>query len=215
MRPIDIERIIRRGASSLAESLQFYWPSSTPENEVLERNISVHLAHAFLTSGFFAYTEAHTKGRKDRFIDLLVVEPRAKLSLVGEFKRLYRHQEARKMVKDLDRLLAFEMQIGSRLRHPGLEIERHFGVLAAMTWIPEHAQWFTTTAPDADDPTGGALNQLARVLPRDQTIWNAYTLKNYHHAEANRIRSHWLVYAIFPLDEEHRTGMRERLAAAL
>ncbi len=213
MRPIDIERILRKGAASLAESLQFYWPSSTPENEALERNISMHLAHAFLTADFFAYTEAHTAGRTDRFVDLLVLQAAEKISVAGEFKRLYRHYEARKMLTDLDKLLAFEMQTGPRLRHKGLQIDHHFGLLAAMTWIPDHAQWFTTTSQDAEDPTGGALNQLAAILPRDETIWNAYTLKNYHHAEANRVLTHWLVYALFPLDGKHRDEMLARRAA--
>jgi hypothetical protein len=198
MQSLDIERFVRRGAASLAESLHFYWPS-TGRNEIPERNISLHVAHAFIDASFLCYGEAHTNDKTNLHVDLLAVHPAAGVFVAGEFKRLYDGAQARAMVEDAARLQQFKMQQRSQLRHPGLQIARQFGLLAATTWDEKYARWFTTTAGKALDPTGGAFDQLLKMLPQKDTIWNAHTLINYHDADADRDRTQWLVYALFPL----------------
>jgi len=195
---IDIERIVRRGAASLAESVHFYWPSAKLQNEIPERNITLHLAHAFLSEGFLTYGEAHPDGSADSFLDLLALQPHQKVVVACEFKRLYGDERyAQAVVNDAQKVLAFKMQQSPALRHPELEVTHGFGLLAAITWLENYARWFTTQEDAPTDPTRGAFGQLHAALP-SETIWNAYALSDGRD-EAGKRRTHWLVYALFPL----------------
>ncbi len=88
MNVIEIDRIVRRGAASLAESLHYYWPQ-TGNNEAPERNISIHLGRAFLDAGFLVYGETHSRDDVNTRLDLLAIDPSAGALVACEFKRLY------------------------------------------------------------------------------------------------------------------------------
>ncbi|TAK29414.1 MAG: hypothetical protein EPO40_10395 [Myxococcaceae bacterium] len=199
MELIDIERILRRGASSLAESLHFYWPSHG-NNEVPEANIELHLAHALLESGFFVYGQAHPSGTANTRLDTVAVDPRNKVHVVAEFKRLYNVDQARAMVADAERIIAWTPQ-AQGWRHPGLNFGRKFGLLAATTWKAEFAKWFTTDDAKMRDPTGddGPFDELWKKLPKQRTIWDALPLTSYHVAGRKKLEGQWLVYALFEL----------------
>lgn len=198
MKIIDIERTVRRGAASLAESVHFYWPAATPQNEIPERNITLHLGHAFSNAGFLTYCDAHNDGSTKTFLDLLAVHPYEKVLVACEFKRLsWDARQSQGMVDDAQRVLRFKMQKSPELRHVGLEVGRGFGLLAAITWLQPLARWFTTFEQSPPDPTGGKFDQLRAALP-SETIWNAYALSD-HYDQSGERKTHWLVYALFPL----------------
>jgi hypothetical protein len=194
MKLIDVERIIRRGAGSLAESLHFYWPS-TGNNEVPESNIALHLGRAFMDEGFLAYSNAHTKDDVKVHLDLMAMQPRAQILVAGEFKRIYNSDQVRKLVDDLTRILKFRPQDDAQLRHAGLNVGESFGLLAGTTHNEKYAHWFATDETNIGDETGGHLDGLWQQLRRADPIYNAYPLSDYWFGGVRH--THWLLYVLF------------------
>jgi hypothetical protein len=138
-----VARLVRRSANLMAESLWEYWPSNG-NNEIPERNVSLHLGVALQQAGYRLYAEAHAKGATDKRIDLLAFNPETAVTVLAECKRLYSAEKCAEMVEDLERLRSFvplEAHLGSK----------SFGVLAATTWNHKLAQWWSIA--DAPPPT--------------------------------------------------------------
>lgn len=196
MRGIEIERIVRRGAMSMADSPHFYWPS-VGRNDVPERNISLHLGHVLLANDFFLFAEAHNHDDANVHLDLLALHPSKETLIAGEFKRLYSNEKAWAMVADLDRLRAW--QLGQDRGHSQLRTSHRFGLLAATTWSRPYAEWFNTRAKNPPDPTDGALAKLWAELPGRDVLWGAVVLLDEAPIAGMSKTTEWLVYAIFPL----------------
>jgi hypothetical protein len=128
MNHYELERIVRRGASSLAESLNFYWPSNGL-NEIPEANQALHVGDAFLEAGFLAFAEAHRDGDTSKRFDLLALEPRASTLLVGEFKRVF-SKTVGGLASDAQRILEFSPRASHRLERTAGELKSAYGLVA-------------------------------------------------------------------------------------
>jgi hypothetical protein len=194
MKAVSIERLVRRGAASLAESRHLYWPTNG-RNDIAEHNIAIHVGRAFLEAGFAAFGEAHADGRTDFRLDALFLEPTHGIAVMTEFKRLYNDAQAVKMVADVDRILNFKMR--SDL-HPGVKIERSFGLVAATTWQPEYIAWFGNDGNNVRDP-GSGLKELWESLRHRRATWGVSVLAHGSSGPSAEPWTHALVYALFPI----------------
>lgn len=189
---LGIERLIRRGGGHLAEALYAYWPAEG-NNEIAERNLSLHLGRAFSDGGYQIYGEVHSEASTDRRYDLLAYEPAADVMVVGEFKRLYSSEQAQRIVDDLDRIRAFRPR---KTPHP----VTLFGLVAATTWSDEYAEWWSVTeAPGAapsDADCWQALYRFGAAVP--EAIWGSTVLAGY---DPEISKFHYMVYLLFPLPQ--------------
>lgn len=203
MNIVELERLVRRGAASLAESLHFYWPS-TGNNEIAEANVALHLGRAFLERDFLVLAEAHGKDGVKLHLDLLSIDPMQGVFVAGEFKRLHNGSQLRSMLADLDRVLGFSPHDDDWHLHPGITPRDCWGILAGTTWLENLAQWFVT---DDDGfvsqwPELHTLEKrIGEVAADGERIFNAFPLQRYHlGARQDRVagyRTQWLVYALF------------------
>ena len=84
---VEIERIVRKGISSLEKSLAVETPLPLEDeaNEISEGNLSIHIAHAFIASKYVAFSE-YRIGNSEHH-DLVFRKPRSKVYVVVECKR--------------------------------------------------------------------------------------------------------------------------------
>ena len=197
MRAIEIERLVRRAANSMADSLHFYWPS-LGRNDIPERNISAHFAHVLLDHDFLLYAEAHPEDTARRHLDLLAIHPTRDTLVAAEFKRIYSTETVGAMVADLDRIRSW--RLGQDRGHHQLRVHHRFGVLAATTWNPKYASWFNTTDLSHEDPTAGLLDGLWKELPSDDVVWGSIVLIDDVPVGRRERTTEWLVYVVFPLE---------------
>lgn len=103
-----VEDVVRAAASSLGKSLGSYWPTCGDQG-AHERNISLHVAHAFLNEGYATFGESHgeKKGAKVRF-DLVAISKSQDHIIACEFKQLWTSSEAESMKEDFHRLNEFK-----------------------------------------------------------------------------------------------------------
>jgi hypothetical protein len=190
----EIERLVRRGAASLAESLGSAWLSAagaTPASEILPGDVAVHVGHALLAGGFHVQAGAYAVGREDLRVSLLAAHPGTSALLVAEVEPLDAPGGLEAWLHDLGKLGAFTPQAA-----PGVEIRARHGLLAGTTWNLDLAKWFN--ARDARPaPPSPALDELARRLP-EGTLWNGYALREHTDPTGKRW-TQWLLYALFPM----------------
>jgi hypothetical protein len=201
MKRIEIERIVRRGADSLAESIYFYWPS-TDDCGVLEANIPLHLGSAFMRQGFLTYAEAYPQDyTSQQRIDLLAIHPGIGTVVACQFKRLQGDKDLLSLADDAAALHAFKL-----LQHEWFEgwIEpgRCYGLVAGLAWKREYA------APFADENDESylqvaALDRLVKKIGRrtGQSDWGCREISSEGDLVSDA-EHQWLVYAIFDLKKD-------------
>jgi hypothetical protein len=185
----ELERILRQSAASLAETITFY--RAPAGSELLEANIVMHLGRGLLSGGFLTCANPQGRGHTD----LIAVHPAKSALVIAEVKRLDAHGGTGAGLYDRQRLATFMPQDGAQ-KHPGLKLDRRYGVFAGMSANREHARWFTTVPSGAVAPTP-ELAALQAQLPPD-TIWNGYALCEVADAAGKR-RTEWLLYAVFQM----------------
>jgi hypothetical protein len=195
MNALALTRIIRSGASSLAESLEDYWPT-WGLNEIAEANQVLHIGRAFLEQGYLGFAEAHQDGGATRRFDLLVIEPTNQTLLVCEFKRIYNAAQVELVCGDAKRLMGFAPMQPQRSAS-GLVIKEQWGLVGGTTWLEEYAAWFLDREISAIDPTGGNLDALWKTLKPMRPTWGAYPLVTYFDPETKKIVPQWFVFALF------------------
>jgi hypothetical protein len=185
----ELERTVRQSAASLAETITFY---RAPTNgELLEPNIVMHLGRGLLNGGFVACANPHGHGHTD----LIAVHPAKSALVIAEVRRLDGHGGTGAVLYDRSRLATFMPQDGAQ-KHPGLKLDRRYGVVAGLSASRDHARWFTTAASGASAPTA-ELAALQALLPAD-AVWNGYALCEVVDGAGQR-RTEWLLYAIFQM----------------
>ncbi|MDP3277130.1 MAG: hypothetical protein Q8Q09_18205 [Deltaproteobacteria bacterium] len=208
---IKLDRLVRSAGASLGESLNYYWPPTNLNAQALERNISLHMAHAFRAAGHLVYGEvnsAHPAGSTARF-DLLAVDPATSGYTIAEFKRMDDMGQAQGFVADWNRIVGFVPQPAGAHRHQLLDLNQKWGVLAAITSNVEIARWFNTLNEDQGDPwTVGEENgpldaawaDCWEALYTGNTLYlDAVPLADWHEVRHNQRASYWLVYVIAKL----------------
>jgi hypothetical protein len=193
----DVARIVRRGALYLAESLWEYWPASG-NNDIPERNVSLHLARAFAERGFLCYGEANPRDRTDARLDLLALHESRDVLAMVESKRLYEPEHVEAMLGDAERIRTFRPQ-----EHEDDRVGKaaRFGVLAATTWSDEAAAWWAAT-DESTWPAGQARwagflekrPELSRVL--ETALFGSVVVQGYD-GQASTDPFHYVLYCVF------------------
>jgi hypothetical protein len=201
---IILDRIVRAAGASLAESLDYYWPPSDIENMVAERNISLHMAHAFRAANNLVYGEVNSAhdGGACRY-DLLAIDPERERYTVAEFKRLHSRESAEAFVADWARIVAFQRQPAATHAHPLLPGLEKWGLVAAITGHAEIGRWFSSNDPHVADPwtSNAALGPLDQAwantweqpFASGNLYFDAFPLADWDEA-ANDRHTLWLVY---------------------
>jgi hypothetical protein len=193
MDPAAIESLVRQGASYLAAALWEYWPVNG-NNEVGERNISLHVGRSLSDAGFHCYAEAHSGQSTSQRIDLVAYHPSASTILVGESKRLYSMEKLTEMLNDVERVLSFEPV--APLARP----KRSFGLLMATTWDPNVASWWSSA--DGDWPGADALcDSFGWKNPQHKRAWErgrfgSVVLRGYVAGLPSNQKFHHFLYCI-------------------
>lgn len=225
---MTLDRIVRAAGASLAESLNYYWPPANGDAMAPERNISLHMAHAFRSAGQLVYGEVNPAGNLARRYDLLAIDAERSRFTIAEFKRLHSQQSADAFVADWNRLLAFVLQPSETHQHPLLATTplEHWVLLAGITSRRSLARWFNTTNPNQWDPwsTAAQNGRLDAVWAADwdaryragNLYIDAVPLADWHEAPAVR-KSHWLAYVFARIPARPRRrqqGTRARVLRA-
>lgn len=104
----QVEDVVLAAASSLQKSLGSYWPTCGDQG-AHERNISLHVAHAFLNKGYATFGESHGHDdNADERFDLVAIPPARDHVVACEFKQLYKRAMAVGMLADFERLREFK-----------------------------------------------------------------------------------------------------------
>ena len=190
----DIERVVRRGGWYIAEALFDYWPT-VGDNEVLERNQSIHLARAFSERAFNVYTEAHTRGSVKIHLDFLALDPVHGIQVRSECKRLHNADQADLIRADVDRVVDFEL-LNSHLEYPC-----KYGLISATTWNQKIAEWWSSSngAEPSASPFWDALGNHPALK---DAVWGSVALCGYISRRSKNAPFHYFLYCIFPIPDE-------------
>jgi len=102
-----VEDILLQGFSSLARSLQWFWPSKKAGSgtyvlPIKESNLVVHVAHAFIKNGFNVYAEVPYESESRKSIDLLAFDYHRDILVKMEAKANF--ENAKALVTDVEKL---------------------------------------------------------------------------------------------------------------
>ena|SRR5207247_6355538 len=191
----SIGRLVRRGVTSLFASLNDgYWPAQKG-NDMSERNISTHVAHSFLSAGWFAYSEVSFPGQPDARLDVLCLSERSNSLVAIESKRLESAVKAHELAKDLKRLKRFRLVEDNAWFVPPKR--SRFGVLLAFTWSPEIKAWWVGVGHKAPPlrTTGKGWRLLGKQLDRSKAVCRFKRLPEYGETEG-KYRDLFALYSI-------------------
>src|SRR5690606_6516273 len=105
----SVDRILRKGIYSLCESLYTEWPLRDEDpNEIAEANLTIHVAHAFLSQQYCVYAESPIQSytgscNRDLRHDLVMFQPGENEYIVVECKRFLKTEQCN-LLSDLDRM---------------------------------------------------------------------------------------------------------------
>jgi hypothetical protein len=154
-----IEAIVRRGFSHLAESIYWYWPARG-NNEIAERNQTLHAGRAFAEAGFVVSAEC--SNGEGGHLDMLALHIERRTLVTAEAKRLYSPMGAKGLATDFDRQLRFDLF--SEFSTP--EVDVRYRVLLATTWNGEVRKWWAEKERP-NQPEGrreGGWDELGKAL---------------------------------------------------
>jgi hypothetical protein len=194
----SVDRIVKKGIKSLKTSLWEYWPAAR-QNEIAERNVSIHIAHQFIRSGWKVSAESSFPYEANKKVDLLAIQIEKKAFVVCECKLLHDSDKAASLVKDGKRVLAFKL---SDEHYPAPLISQRFGLLLALTWNPKVAKWWERPShmslPEQNSGTG--WKSLGKFMDRHNAKCRASRLSRYRDKN-KKFQEHWAIYAIFKLSD--------------
>lgn len=134
--------LLKHTATSLRKSFANYWPADD-RNDPVERNVSLHFAHAMLSAGFSTFAEAdHPDRATIRGIDVFGLAPNNTWFLGCEFKRLYSAEKLLSLATDMQRLSSFQPRIdyspsiyGPTFAAAASCCKQGYGVVGGLHWL--------------------------------------------------------------------------------
>lgn len=189
----QIERVIRHGLQSLKKSLRLYFPLPTKGHELHERNLSIHVASAFLKDGCHVYTEAWFP--KNNKLDLLILDKASESQIALEAKILSDKHKAQEMTEDLARVTKFEM-IKKELP---FDPQKRVGVLLAATWDERFKDWWEREKNHPLHPKGETdkrWRDLGERLDNSDALCFTHVLYKAESEKEAPFTTLWALYAI-------------------
>jgi hypothetical protein len=166
-------------AAAITRSFALYWPADAEgRNDAGERNVSIHLAHAFLQRGFGVYAEANHPRPGLIGIDFLAIEPTGAWFCAVECKRIINGKTG-SMVDDVRRLREFRLndalkprRCGDRVVDLARECRRGVAAVAGLHWVGAsgpggaHRLWTSHGEGSHRGAVGALQDELAAVGAR-------------------------------------------------
>jgi len=196
MKSKTVEAIIRQGIRSLIMSMtESYWPA-VGDNDMSERNITAHVGHCFLESGWHLVTEVSFRKNAGSRLDMLVLNRKSRAMVVIEGKRLESAVKAKELSDDAKRIKRFRLDEDNAWYCP--KRANSYGVLLAFTWSPEVQRWWRsgTHSIVPDGCRGVGWKPLGRRLDDYKATCGALMLPGYGET-AGKYNNFWALYAIF------------------
>lgn len=137
-----ITYVIECAAASIGRSFANYWPAND-ENDPVENNVTLHVAHTLLSDGFSVFAEAdHPRRDLAQGIDLFAIAPTRDWFLACEFKKIFRGESVESMSRDVDRLTTFWLRQDYSLEMYGENFAKMsskcgigYGVVGGLYWL--------------------------------------------------------------------------------
>jgi len=184
-----LQKIIKTGLFSLADSLASYWPAYGDAG-ISERNLTAHVANAFLTNGFDVFFEVPlSENAKGKRIDCLFLSYEHKLIVVCESKRLYGVEKAEGIINDIEKINNFELQ------DEEIEIESSYGLILADTWDGKIARWWISEEETGLEKKDQRWKKLSKIIEKAE--FDSITL--YHENEQD---VHKALFALWHLSQK-------------
>lgn len=188
----DIARTTRRGAQRLSEALWELW-SSLEDDEMPEANLWLHVAHAFSDAGFLPFAGAPFGPEEDaERLHLLLWNPREKVLVAAQARRLDEPDACRELIADVDRMGGLDPQ---DLDEP----EHAFGLLLVETWDEDIASWWSSLEgePPSDDSCWTALADHPAL---EDAHWGSVVLQGFDEDRSDEEDFQHFLYCVFPID---------------
>ena len=164
-----IERIVKHGLFSLANSLDSYWPAYG-DNGISERNLTAHVSKEFMNSGFDAFFEVSLNKKSKKRMDALLLCYEHKLYIATESKKLFGPGKAEEILKDIEKIKAFKFQ------DQDIDIEKRYGLILAETWEPEIDSWWTSDEDQRGLEADERWKNLSSSLENLEAVVGAVTI---------------------------------------
>jgi cupin 2 domain-containing protein len=156
--------LLNQTATSLGQSFANYWPADD-KNDPVERNVSLHFAHAMLSTGFSAFAEAdHPERRTILGIDVFGLAPDNAWFLGCEFNRLYNAETLMSLANDMQRLSSFRPRIAysSSMYGPTFAVAAScckggYGLVGGLHWVSGGKQSSLIRNREWNDILGAAV----------------------------------------------------------
>lgn len=194
MKTEQIERIVNRGLDSLRNSLDVYWPAIN-ENDMTERNLSIHVAHSFIQSNWGVYGEASFPKSADKRLDLLALHEETNTFVAAESKILPDGNRAMGLATDVERIKTFKPITDY------FEPKAGFGLFLAATWSEEIKEWWIREEDHGSPPEGNmgaGWEALGKHLDRLGATCRARWLQD-NDETTDKYHTQWALYAIIKL----------------
>jgi len=183
-----LQRMVRKGLFSLADSLASYWPAFDDKG-VAERNLTAHVCKEFLNCGFDVFFEIPLGMKKQsERLDCLFISYAHKLYVAVESKKLYGPQKAAEIKGDIERIYEFKLQ------DEDIDLNSAYGLILAETWRPDIATWWISDNDEADLGDDKRWKSLEDALEIPDIEVESITL--YHESDK---KVHKALYAIWPM----------------
>ncbi|MGR4068636.1 hypothetical protein [Billgrantia sp. C5P2] len=142
----EVEKLLMAAIQSLEEGLEEYWPVINPDkNGLQEANLTTHLAHQALISGFYAYPQASNANIQTGHsrVDLLLLRKAKKTKIIVfvEAKKLFSSEKALELVSDFEKICRFHFVQDRLQQDDGLDVIK-YGVLLAITTSSANKEWW-------------------------------------------------------------------------
>jgi hypothetical protein len=199
-----VEDLLAESARSLKRSLANYWPADhESRNDIAERNLSLHFAHAMLCQGFSVFAEADHPDSDSvgiQGIDLLALSPANDWFLAFGAKRIFSFLRIASVLADVERLasfwlnhkLDFDDSICSIVRGCNLGV----GIVGGLSWLSESESKIYAFWDNPQDWLGDERGiQLHRRIKELNGTWmKPFHVRKYLSGE------YYLLAAYFPIN---------------
>ncbi|MCH8544253.1 MAG: hypothetical protein LAT61_11840 [Alcanivorax sp.] len=189
-----IDRTLRKGIYSLCESLYTEWPLPDGDgNEISEANLTIHVAHAFLSHQYSAYSEkplisVSPDSERSSWHDLFMFLPGEEEYIIAEFKRFLKSDKTN-AASDIKRIYDH----GRQSKDPII------GIICFMTRDREVKNWWMSHGEEGlsntkKSPSWKKLQEYLHTWKGNDAQIGYIHLP--HHADDFY---HAVVYSIFPV----------------
>lgn len=198
-----IENVLLNSSRALESTMDCFCPTFG-DNEMSERNTTLHFEHSLLLSGFHVFTEvalSNTTGSNDegmKHLDLLAIHSTDNLVVSVERKRLFDGAQAQKMVNDYLRMKDYCLT--KKFMNYPYDSYFYYGVLLATGWNDKITSWWQGRCHSKKpiNSFSTSCDSLGSILDMKSSRTSSFLLDHYHYEWKSK---HKLLYSILDFGE--------------